>query len=163
MSAGAARSAAECVLCQRASTLDAGDPGWLLRTEAWGVSPHPAIAVPGWLAMQTLRHTEGLAQLNEAEATELGPLCVRLSAAISEVTGMAQVYSYSIGEGCPHTHVLIGPPGPDLRGSAFLSALLCRNASLADEHAALGIAAGLAAELAHEERPHLSSTTTRKR
>jgi hypothetical protein len=163
MTADAAMPAAECLLCQRASTLDAEDPGWLLRTKAWGVSIHPAIAIPGWLAMQTLRHAEGLAQLDETEAAELGPLCVRLSAAISEVTGMARVYSYSMGEGCPHTHVLIGPPGPDLRGSAFLRALLHRDASLADEHAALSMAADLAAELAEEERPHLSSTTTRKR
>jgi diadenosine tetraphosphate (Ap4A) HIT family hydrolase len=101
---------AECVLCERASTLDAEDPGWLLRTAKWGVSIHPGLAVPGWLAVQTLRHTEGLALLDDAEAAELGPLCVRLSAAITKVTKVARIYTYSLGEGCPHTHVLIGPP-----------------------------------------------------
>jgi diadenosine tetraphosphate (Ap4A) HIT family hydrolase len=148
MTATAATPGAECVLCERASALDAEDLGWLLRTECWGVSMHPAMAVPGWFAVQTLRHTEGLAQLDEAEAAELGPLCVRLSTAITKITAMAPVYTYSLGEGCPHTHVLIGPPRRDLRGSAFLRAVLRRDEFLADEHEARHIAAEVAAELA---------------
>jgi diadenosine tetraphosphate (Ap4A) HIT family hydrolase len=143
-----AGSPADCVLCERASALDAEDPGWLLRTGAWGVSPHPAIAMPGWLAVQTLRHTEGLALLNVVEAAELGPLCVRLSRALAKVTRARQIYTYSLGENCPHTHILIGPPRPDLRGSAFLRAVLRRDEFLADEHEARRVAAELASELA---------------
>jgi hypothetical protein len=168
MTAEASMAAAECVLCQRASTLDAEDPGWLLRTETWGVSMHPAISAPGWVAAQTLRHSEGLADLTGIEAADLGPLLSRLSAAVTKVTGSERVYTYSMGEGCAHTHVLIGPPGRDLRGSVFLRALLRRDVSLADEHEALRVAADLAAELvkaggAREERPHPSPTTTRMR
>jgi diadenosine tetraphosphate (Ap4A) HIT family hydrolase len=148
MTAEVATPAADCVLCERAPTLDVEDPGWLLRTEHWGVSMHPGIAVPGWLAAQTLRHTEGLAHLDEAEAAELGPLSVRLSAAITKVTKAARVYTYSLGEGCPHTHVLIGPPRRDLRGSAFLRAVLRRDEFLADEDEARRVAAEVAAELA---------------
>jgi hypothetical protein len=67
-------TAGACVLCDRASGLDAADPGWLLRTDNWGVSMHPATPVPGWVALQTMRHTEGLADLNQPEAADLGPL-----------------------------------------------------------------------------------------
>ena len=148
MTAMTAASAAECVLCERASALDVADPGWLLRTKAWGVSPHPAIAMPGWLAVQTLRHTEGLASLNVDEAAELGPLCVRLGSAINKVTGVRQIYTYSLGENCPHTHILIGPPQRELRGSAFLQAMLRRDLFLADESEARRVAAALATELA---------------
>jgi diadenosine tetraphosphate (Ap4A) HIT family hydrolase len=140
----------DCVLCGRAAALDANaaaDRGWLLRTGSWGVSVHPAVAAPGWVAVQTLRHTEGLADLDAAEAAELGPLLARLAAAVTRVTGSGRVYTYSLGEGCPHTHVLLGPPQRERRGAAFLTGLLRRDATLADEAAAARTAARLAAEL----------------
>jgi diadenosine tetraphosphate (Ap4A) HIT family hydrolase len=147
----------ECVLCRRAATLgDAADPGWLLRSGRWGVSMHPAMPVPGWVAVQTLRHTEGLDRLGNAEAAELGPLLSRLSAALTRVTGSDQIYTYSLGEGCPHTHILMGPPGRELRGAAFIAGLLRRDEAMTDEAAAIGVARDLAGELAG--RPQENST-----
>ncbi|MEU9898679.1 hypothetical protein ACIBCS_36530 [Streptomyces phaeochromogenes] len=142
-----------CVLCVRAVALADADPGWLLRTGHWGVSIHPALPAPAWVAVQTLRHTEGLAGLDSAEADELGPLLARLSAAVTRVTGSERVYTYSLGEGCPHTHVLLGPPQQDLRGAAFITGLLRRDASLADEATALRVARDLAGELAAANTP----------
>ncbi|MFD3581705.1 hypothetical protein [Streptomyces sp. NPDC058683] len=142
-----------CLLCARALALAHADPGWLLRTEHWGVSGHPALPAPGWVAVQTLRHTEGLAGLDNAEATELGPLLARLSAAVTRVTGSQRVYTYSLGEGSPHTHVLLGPPRRDLRGAAFVTGLLRRDPSLADEAAALRVARDLAGDLATGNTP----------
>jgi diadenosine tetraphosphate (Ap4A) HIT family hydrolase len=138
----------ECALCVRAAALAAAAPGWLLQTGHWGVSMHPAIPTPGWVAVQTLRHREGLADLNDGEAADLGPLLSRLSAAVTKVTGSERVYTYSLGEGCPHTHILMGPPQQELRGPAFLTALLRRDERLADDAAAVRIATELADELA---------------
>jgi hypothetical protein len=144
----------DCVLCRRAAALGrlgrlgTGEPGWLLRTRAWGVSAYPVASVPGWVAVQTLRHTEGLAALNRAEAAELGPLLSRLSDSVTRVTGSERVYTYSLGEGCPHTHILLGPPQRDLRGAAFLTALLHRDEHLPDEAAATRVAGELADDLA---------------
>jgi diadenosine tetraphosphate (Ap4A) HIT family hydrolase len=122
-----------CVLCDRAAGLDAADPGWLLRTDSWGVSMHPAMPVPGWVAVQTLRHTEGLSDTSRSEAAELGHVLSAVSAAVTRVTGSQKVYTYSLGEGCPHTHVLVGPPSAELRGAAFITALLGRDPSLSDQ------------------------------
>ncbi|MFF3466592.1 hypothetical protein [Streptomyces sp. NPDC002619] len=122
---------------------------WLAGADrALGSVQHPAMPAPGWVAAQTLRHTEGLADLDDAEAGELGPLLRRLSAAVTWVTDSERVYTYSLGEGSPHTHILLGPPLPDLRGAAFITALMRRDASLADEAAALRVARDLAGELA---------------
>jgi diadenosine tetraphosphate (Ap4A) HIT family hydrolase len=126
-------TASACVLCDRAAGLDAADPGWLLRTDCWGVSMHPATPVPGWVAVQTMRHTEGLADVNRSEAAELGPLLSAVCEAVTRVTGSPRVYTYSLGEGCPHTHLLVGPPSAGLRGGAFIAALLGRDPALADQ------------------------------
>ncbi|MFJ1604689.1 hypothetical protein ACIOHS_15190 [Streptomyces sp. NPDC088253] len=142
-----------CLLCARAVALPDADPGWLLRTGHWGVSTHPALPAPGWVAVQTLRHTEGLAGLDGAEAAELGPLLARLSAAVTRVTGSERVYTYSLGEGSPHTHVLLGPPRRDLCGAAFITGLLRRDTFLADETAALRVARDLAGDLAAGNTP----------
>ncbi|MFF2124055.1 hypothetical protein ACFVW1_01365 [Streptomyces olivochromogenes] len=142
-----------CLLCERAVALADSDPGWLLRTGHWGVPMHPAIPTPGWVAVQTLRHAEGLAGPNDAETGELGPLLARLSGSVMRVTGSERVYTYSLGEGSPHTHILLGPPRRDLRGAAFLTGLMRRDASLADEAAALRVARDLAGELAAGNTP----------
>jgi diadenosine tetraphosphate (Ap4A) HIT family hydrolase len=140
-------TAEACVLCERARGLDAGDQGWLLRTDSWGVSAHPSIAVPGWVAVQTIRHTEGLADLSRREAADLGPLLCRVSKAVTRVTGSPRVYTYSLGEGCAHTHILVGPPYGALRGKAFITALLNRDQSLADPATAEPIEVELAGAL----------------
>jgi diadenosine tetraphosphate (Ap4A) HIT family hydrolase len=141
---------AACTLCDRACGLDAGDPGWLLRTDRWGVSMHPAMPVPGWVAVQTMRHTEGLAELNRCEAAELGPLLSRVTEAVTRVTCSERVYTYSLGEGCPHTHILLGPPSGGLRGPAFIAALLGRDESLTNPVTARRTATELAGELADQ-------------
>jgi diadenosine tetraphosphate (Ap4A) HIT family hydrolase len=147
-------TAAICVLCDRARALDAEDPGWILRTDRWAVSIHPAMAVPGWVAVQTVRHTEGLADMDRAEAAELGPLLSRVSQAVTQVTGSQRVYTYSLGEGCAHTHILVGPPTQELRGAAFIAALLGRNESLIDAVAADHTALKLAGELSDQNSQH---------
>jgi diadenosine tetraphosphate (Ap4A) HIT family hydrolase len=149
-------TAAICVLCDRARALDADDPGWILRTVRWAVSIHPSMPVPGWVAVQTVRHTEGLADLDPAEAAELGPLLSRLSRAVTQVTGSQKVYTYSLGEGCAHTHILVGPPTQKLRGAAFIAALLGRNESLVDpvaaDHTALRLVGEMSDQNSQRER-----------
>jgi diadenosine tetraphosphate (Ap4A) HIT family hydrolase len=143
---------AACVLCERARGLDTRDPGWLLRTDRWRVSMHPAMPVPGWVTVQTSRHTEGLADLNRPEADELGPLLSTVCKAVTQVTGSERVYTYSLGEGCPHTHILVGPPSAGLRGAAFIAALLSRDQSLVDQATAEQTANQLAREMSTSNR-----------
>jgi hypothetical protein len=144
-------NADDCVLCDRAHTLDTADPGWLLRTDSWAVSTHPAMSVPGWISAQTIRHTDGFADLNTAEAAALGPLLRTVSAAVTRVTGSRRVYTYALGEGCPHTHILLGPPSAGLRGSAFIAALMGHDESLVDQAEAERIAKALRDTLSTRE------------
>jgi hypothetical protein len=76
------------------------------------------------------------------------------------VTGSERVYTYSLGEGCPHTHILAGPPHGDLRGKVFITALLGRDETLADQQATDRIAARLAGELSGRTPEITQSTST---
>jgi len=136
-----------CTLCDRARTLHASG-GWVLETSCWGVSPHPALQVPGWVAVQTLRHTEGLGTLNTAEAQALGPVLSRVSAALARATDAEHIYTYSLGERVRHTHILMGPPGSGVRGREFLDRLLRRDQSLVDQLRAERVAADVGVLLA---------------
>jgi hypothetical protein len=113
---------------------------------------HPAMPVPGWVAVQTIRHTEGFADVSRTEAAELGPLLSALSQAVTRVTGSRRVYTYSLGEGCPHTHILLGPPSAGLRGTAFIAALLGRDQSLVDQATAEQTANQLAGAMSTQNR-----------
>ena len=72
--------------------------------------------------------------------------------AVTRVTGSQRVYTYSLGEGCPHTHILVAPPSRGLRGTAFIAALLGRDESLADQATADRTAIKLAGELSSQNR-----------
>jgi hypothetical protein len=73
-----------------------------------------------------------------------------VSEAVTRVTGSHRVYTYSLGEGCPHTHILVGPPSGGLRGTAFIAALLGRDKTLADQATAEQTAIELAGALSSQ-------------
>jgi diadenosine tetraphosphate (Ap4A) HIT family hydrolase len=141
----------QCRLCADQESATAPDGGWLLRTPSWLVRAHPGMKVPGWVAVCTVRHVESLARLTLDEANDLGDVLRRVSAALSVVTGADRVYSYSMGEGVRHVHLLLGPPGGGDeragRGAAFLARLLTRDERLIDPERSNRVLQALAREL----------------
>lgn len=75
------------------------------------------------------RHVLALADLTPAEADELGPLLVNLSAALRHVTGCVKTYvmQFAEAEGFAHAHIHVVPRAADLpadlRGPAVFSFL----------------------------------------
>jgi hypothetical protein len=139
-----------CTLCDRARTRGTtGD--WVLETPFWGVTPHPALPVPGWFSVQTIRHTEGLASLDLDEARSLGRVLSRVSSAIAIAAESTRVYTYSMGERVAHTHILMGPPTHGLRGREFLDLLLRRDQSLVDTPTAERLVGDVTALLARDD------------
>jgi hypothetical protein len=143
-----------CALCLRAAALDASGE-WTWRGDQWAIAPHPGLAAPGWFALQTVPHVEGILNLSSSQADQLGPLLVAAARALATVCGDGPVYTYSIGAGSPHVHVLFGPPGRGRTGKDYLIGLLSRDPELAD---AAG-AEALAARIRHELAPVLSVKT----
>jgi diadenosine tetraphosphate (Ap4A) HIT family hydrolase len=98
---------------------DAGEAPWwdrILRTDHWDVAHAFGTALEGWLVLVVRRHLTAVADLNDAEAAELGPLVKRVSAALREVIGCDKTYVVQFAEHPqhPHVHVHVIPRSRDL-------------------------------------------------
>jgi hypothetical protein len=122
-----------------------------MRTEWWSACISDGFEVPGWVFLETRRHTEGPMGMNEAEAEELGGLLVRLTGAIEAATGAEKVYIVAYGELFPHFHVLLSPrlpfAPPDLTGPG----LFLQRAELIDVDAAAEMALAICRALSAQE------------
>lgn len=120
-----------CPLCDRLASTTPPPGQWIHRDRFWAVSSHPGIAVPGWLAVQTNRHVATLAELNDGEAASLGALLRDVSTWLQAATGADRTYTYALGEGVRHVHLLVGVPlsqsNPADRGGQLLSRILIRD------------------------------------
>lgn len=83
---------AGCPVC-RAVRGDAPPPGGTIYTDGrwWAAHAPTPPAPPGRLLLTPVRHVVSLADLSESEAAALGPLLVRLVAALAAETGAARV------------------------------------------------------------------------
>lgn len=66
----------------------------------------------GYLVAEPKRHVAGLGDLSDEEAGALGQLVNRLARALKDVAGAEHVYSFVIGHGPPHLHVVLAPRYP---------------------------------------------------
>ncbi|MEO7060964.1 MAG: HIT domain-containing protein [Lapillicoccus sp.] len=95
----------------------------------WRVAHTFDTALPGWLVVLPRRHVTAMAELDEAEAAELGPLLVDLGRALGEVTGCVKTYvmQYAEAEGFGHVHLHVVPRAadlaPELRGPGIFGLL----------------------------------------
>ena len=104
--------AISCVICDRETAGEEPPGGWVLRTDRWSACVAEGFEAPGWLFLQTLRHTEGPMGMDTEEAGELGINVAQLSAAIQQVTGAEKVYVVAYGERFPHFHLCLFPRLP---------------------------------------------------
>jgi len=102
------RELTACKTCELIARRDAGDaPMWdaIHRTDHWDLVHAYNSSLPGWLVLVARRHIAALADLNAAEAAELGPLIQKVSAALHEVTGCHKTYLAQFAEHPDHPHV----------------------------------------------------------
>lgn len=108
-----------CVTCELLARRDAGTaPLWdcIWRGEYWDVVHSFNTSLAGWLVLVARRHVEAVADLSEAEASELGGLQRRVSVALREVTGCLKTYVIQFAEhpDHPHVHFHIVPRAADM-------------------------------------------------
>lgn len=124
-----------CLACDLASGAAELPGGRITRTDHWVVEHCVGPLGVGTLIVKPLRHVLTVAELTEDEASELGPLLRRVSAAIAEESAADQVYvclwSHANWEPV-HIHFVLQPswkhlherypfPGPTLQSEMFLA------------------------------------------
>jgi diadenosine tetraphosphate (Ap4A) HIT family hydrolase len=133
-------SADGCAICGVAAATP--EEQIVLRGEHFAVGT--GMDVPGWLLLWTLRHeAQGLWELTDEEAAELGPLLRDLSAALQREYGAERTYVMAMGEHALHFHAMVmarpaGAPA-EQRGPGLLAA----GGALADPAEARSVAARL--------------------
>jgi diadenosine tetraphosphate (Ap4A) HIT family hydrolase len=98
----------ECRTCELLAARDAGDApprDNVIRTAHWDVVHAFGTAIEGWLVLVLRRHASAISELNENEAAELGPLLVRVSTALEQLTGCERTYFALFAEDPAHRHV----------------------------------------------------------
>jgi diadenosine tetraphosphate (Ap4A) HIT family hydrolase len=141
----AGASGQDCAICDLRAT-SAGD-SVLFASELWTATL--AWDVPGWIMVMLNRHeNDWLWGLYEQEASELGPLMQRLSAAARHAAGAERVYLMGFGEQWQHFHfMLLSRPAAapqQLRGPGLLE----KAPELADRDKAVRIGSAMRERLA---------------
>ena len=104
----------DCFVCAKHALGDAAPGGVLFEDELVyaGHAYRPAKRVSayrGYLVAEPRRHATGLGDLTDREAAALGLLVSRLARALKEVAGAEHVYSFVLGDGLAHLHVVLAP------------------------------------------------------
>jgi len=80
------------------------------RGARWIVRHHALPApVAGWAFLCAVRHVQGPADLDDAEAAGFGVALRAASRAVRSATGCDRVYAIAFGQGAPHLHVHLVP------------------------------------------------------
>lgn len=88
--------------------------------ERWHLVAARETPIPGLCLLMPNRHVDGIADLDETELAELGPLCAKVSRALYARGDVGRVVVSTFGDGTAHLHVWFAPRplgALDLRGS----------------------------------------------
>jgi len=88
------------------------------------LSPCP---LRGWFVITARRHVEDVGELTTDEASELGVLVSKISAAVTDALRPARVHVFSHGEMVPHVHVHVLPRYDGMPPSGLEALLAIRN------------------------------------
>jgi len=138
----------DCDLCQPLPPgADRGQYVW--EDALWRLWTLTTGKVPGYSFLTSKRHIPYLADMDGAEASTLGSVLARLSAAIRKATGAELVHIHVFGDGVAHFHLHLVP---HTRGDSLNMAVVREDAADETSEATLAeVAARLAATLSHAE------------
>lgn len=105
---------ADCFVCSKHALGDNAPGGVLFEDDlVYAGHAYPlaerVLAYRGYLVAEPKRHAAGLGDLTDPEAVALGLLVSRLARALREVAEAEHVYSFVLGDGLAHLHVVLAP------------------------------------------------------
>jgi diadenosine tetraphosphate (Ap4A) HIT family hydrolase len=104
----------DCLACELATGALPLPGGLIYETTRWRVEHCVGPLGVGTLVVKPKRHVLRVADLNETEAHEMGPLLRRVAAAVDDLTRADQVYVCLWSHGPVHLHYVVQPATADV-------------------------------------------------
>lgn len=98
----------ECVICDRCQPASF-DHTVIFADEHWVVRHSRETNIQGYLVIEPRRHFLDLSKANSAECVSYGQVLSQAMNAIREVVDAERIYTFSLGESCPHYHLHVIP------------------------------------------------------
>lgn len=94
-----------CAICARVDS----PTGVVYKDANWILRHSHETNILGYLVLEARRHWLDLSDANDAEASSHGEVLRAAMKAIRQVTGCERIYTFSLGESCPHYHLHMVP------------------------------------------------------
>lgn len=99
----------DCVICKYA----ADGTYTVFENEHWIVRHSNETNISGYVLVEPRRHFLDLSHATPAEAASYGEVLSKSMNAVREVTQCERIYTFSLGESCPHYHLHVIPRRAD--------------------------------------------------
>lgn len=117
---GAVSEEKPCVICQRAD-----ESTYLVRkTEHWTIRHSDETVIVGYVVLEPRRHFLDMSHATDEEARSYGIELKNIIAAVRKATNCERVYTFSLGESCPHFHLHIIPRGENFPQEYFARGIM---------------------------------------
>ena len=127
-----------CLACDVNNLRIVPPGGTILGTDTWVADHSIPPMVRGYLILKPRRHVTTVADLDPAEAADLGQVAQRLMAAMREVLAPERIYMFAFGESVAHLHFHLMPryPGMPPAGGALIERVFTQEWLVAEAEAA---------------------------
>jgi diadenosine tetraphosphate (Ap4A) HIT family hydrolase len=103
----------DCLACDLSAGVIPVPGGLIFETEGWRVEHCVGPLGVGTLIVKPKRHVLYLAELDDGEALEMGPLLRDAATAVRDLTNASQVYACLWSHGPVHIHYVVQPALPE--------------------------------------------------
>jgi histidine triad (HIT) family protein len=99
----------DCVICKYAKD----GSHTVFENDHWIVRHSNETNIPGYVLVEPRRHFLDMSEATPAEAASYGEVLSKSMQAVREVTQCERIYTFSLGESCPHFHLHVIPRRAD--------------------------------------------------
>ncbi len=101
----------DCVICRRG--MDPNNWRIVFSDENWIVAHSDETNIAGYLVIEPRRHFLDMSEATVGEAQSYGQILSCSMKAIRDVVDCQRIYTFSLGESCPHYHLHLIPRKAD--------------------------------------------------
>lgn len=99
----------DCLSCKILSGKLTTPGGIIYETESFFLAHAIDTPIPGFIVLASKRHIESIADMDDTQTKELGPLLRKVTKTLRNVVSPERIYCCSVGENISHLHFYLFP------------------------------------------------------